>query len=40
MLARMLTKPRTVCGSQSVAFMISGRVAPLARFIMAITSAF
>jgi hypothetical protein len=40
LLPRMLTKPRTVCGCQPVAFMISGRVAPLARFIIAMTSAF
>ena len=37
---RMLTKPRTVCACQPVAFMISVRVAHLARFISAITSAF
>src|SRR6202035_1840757 len=36
----MLTKPRTVCGCQPVAFMISGRVAPFARFIMAMISVF
>jgi hypothetical protein len=35
---RMLTKPRTVCGCQRVAFMISASVAPLVRFIIAITS--
>src|SRR5260370_35530414 len=40
LLPRMLTKPRTMCGCQPVAFMISGSVAPFARFIMAITSAF
>jgi hypothetical protein len=40
LLPRMLTKPRTVCGCQPVAFMISASVAPLARFISAITSAF
>src|SRR5260370_29944128 len=40
LLPRMLTNPRTVCGCQPVAFTISGRVAPLARFISAITSAF
>src|SRR5260370_8493336 len=40
LLPRMLTKPRTVCGCQPVAFMISGSVAPFARFIIAITSAF
>src|SRR5579864_4630722 len=40
LLPRMLTKPRTVCGCQPVAFMISGNVAPFARFIIAITSAF
>jgi hypothetical protein len=40
LLPRMLTKPRTVCGCQPVAFMISGSVAPLARFIIAMTSAF
>lgn len=37
---RMLTKPGTVCGSQPVVFMISTRIAPLARFISAITSTF
>jgi hypothetical protein len=31
---------RTVCGCQPVAFMISASVTPLARFIIAITSAF
>ena len=36
---RMLTKPRTVCVCQPGAFMISARVAPLARFIIAISSA-
>src|SRR5258706_15162942 len=36
----MLTKPRTVCACQPVASMISASVAPLARFIMARTSAF
>src|SRR5580692_11138144 len=36
----MLTKPRTVCACHSVAAMISASVAPLARFIIAITSAF
>src|SRR5262249_11866694 len=36
----MLTKPRTVCGCQPVASMISASVAPLARFIIAMTSAF
>ena len=40
LLPRMLTKPRTVCFCQPVASMISARVAPLARFIIAITSAF
>ncbi len=40
LLPRMLTKPRTVCGCQPVAFMISANVAPLARFISVITSAF
>src|SRR5579864_1801294 len=40
LLPRMLTKPRTVCGCQPVAFMISASVAPLARFIIAMTSAF
>jgi hypothetical protein len=39
-LPRMLTKPRTVCACQPVAFMISANVAPLARFISAMTSAF
>jgi hypothetical protein len=36
----MLTNPRTVCGCHPVAFMISGRVAPFARCIIPITSAF
>src|SRR5271155_1808662 len=36
----MLTKPRTVCFCQPVASTISARVTPLARFIIAITSAF
>jgi hypothetical protein len=36
----MLTQPRTVCACQPGAFMISARVAPLARFIIAISSAF
>src|SRR5580704_16191433 len=36
----MLTKPRTVCACQSVAFMISSRVAPFALCIIAITSTF
>src|SRR5579863_5672925 len=36
----MLTKPRTVCACHSVAAIISARVAPLARFIIAMTSAF
>src|SRR5580704_2815378 len=36
----MLTKPRTVCACHSVAAMISASVAPLARFINAMTSAF
>jgi hypothetical protein len=40
LLPKMLTKPRTVCFCQPVASMISGRVAPLARCIMAMTSAF
>src|ERR1700730_12018269 len=40
LLPRMLTKPRTVCGCQLVAFMISASVVPFASFIMAITSAF
>src|SRR5450759_2436989 len=40
LLPRMLTKPRTVCFCQPVVSMISARVAPLARFIIAITSAF
>src|SRR5215471_12645912 len=39
-LAQTLTKPRRVCGYQPVTLMISGRVAPFARFIMAMTSAF
>ena len=40
LLPSKLTKPRTVCGCQPVAVMISARVAPLARFNLAITSAF
>ena len=40
LLPRMLTKPRTVWACQPVAFIISANVAPLARLIMAITSAF
>src|SRR5882757_9060303 len=36
----MLTKPRTVCACQLVDFIISANVAPLARFIIAMTSAF
>ena len=40
LLPRMLTKPRTVCACQPVVSMISASVAPLARFIIAITSAF
>src|SRR5436190_17630126 len=40
LLPRMLTKPRTVCFCQPVVSMISASVAPLARFIIAITSAF
>src|SRR5258708_19489381 len=36
----MLTKPRTVCACQLVTDMISASVAPLARFIIAMTSAF
>ena len=40
LLPRMLTNPRTVCRCQPVAFMISSSVAPFARCIIAITSAF
>ena len=40
LLPKMLTKPRTVCGCHLVMDMISASVAPLARFIMVITSAF
>jgi hypothetical protein len=40
LLPRMLTKPRTVCACHLVAAMISANVAPLARFIRAMTSAF
>src|SRR2546429_2118661 len=40
LLPRMLTKPRTVCACQPVACMISSSVTPLARLIIAITSAF
>src|ERR1700693_363401 len=40
LLPRMLTKPLMVCGCQSLAFTISASVAPLARFIIAMTSAF
>src|ERR1051326_4148585 len=36
----MLTKPRTVCFCHDVSSMISARVAPFARFIIAMTSAF
>jgi hypothetical protein len=36
---RILTKPRIVCFCQPVALAISARVTPLARFIIAITSA-
>ena len=36
----MLTKPRTVCFCHWVASIISPSVAPFARFIIAITSAF
>jgi len=36
----MLTNPRTLCACQPVVFKISARVAPFARFMMAITSAF
>ena len=37
---KMLTKPRTVCFCQPVAATISASVAPLARFIIAITASF
>jgi Protein of unknown function (DUF3738) len=40
LLPRRLTKPRTVCACQPVASLIWASVAPLARFIIAITSAF
>ena len=40
LLPRMETKPRTVCFCQPVSSMISASVTPLARFIIAITSAF
>src|SRR5437667_3121752 len=40
LLPRIETKPRTVCACQPVTFMISASVTPLARFIIAITSAF
>src|ERR1051326_5373785 len=40
LLPSMLTNPRTVCFCQPVASTISASVAPLARFIMAMTSAF
>src|ERR1700681_3752921 len=40
LLPRMETKPRTVCGCQPVTSMISASVTPLARFIIAVTSAF
>ena len=40
LLPTMLTKPRTVCFCQPAASMISGSVTPLARFIIAMTSAF
>jgi hypothetical protein len=39
-VAAVLTKPRTVCFCQPVASTISARVTPLARFIIAMTSAF
>jgi hypothetical protein len=39
LLPRMLTKPRTVCACHLVTAMISASVAPLARFISAMTSA-
>jgi hypothetical protein len=40
LLPRMQIKPRTVSACHFVAAMISASVAPLARFIIAITSAF
>src|SRR5450759_3274720 len=40
LLPSRLTKPRTVCACQPVASLIWGSVTPLARFIIAITSAF
>jgi hypothetical protein len=40
LLPRMLTNPRTVCFCHPVACIISVSVAPLARLIIAITSAF
>ena len=40
LLPKILTKPRTVCACQPVVAMISASVAPLARFIMVMTSAF
>ena len=40
LLPRMLTNPRTVCFCHPVACIISASVAPLARLIIAITSAF
>jgi hypothetical protein len=40
LLPRVLTNPRTVCFCQPVVSTISASVTPLARFIIAITSAF
>ncbi len=40
LLPRMLTKPLTVCFGQPVVSIISARVTPFARFIIAMTSAF
>src|ERR1700736_3203539 len=40
LLPRMLTNPRTVCFCHPVACIISVSVAPLARLIIAMTSAF
>src|SRR5438552_1049889 len=40
LLPSRLTKPRTVCACQPVASLIWASVTPLARFIIAITSAF
>jgi hypothetical protein len=40
LLARIITKPRTVCFCHTVVVTIAGSVALLERFIIAMTSAF